>query len=182
MIGRLEPQEAPALDVPERTPAGVEGLRAELLVGSDMTVVATEPAIAQARAYVGVASDEPAIELVVAEDGRRLAKRPRAPDTDRRGTPVRSDRTPRRYSREPTYSSRPYTPSATRAAAAMHRPITPSTRPAVATPPPALRSATPAFGCARGEPARARRARAPAARESRSPHGAGRTLSLKRVR
>ena len=74
VIGRLEPQQAPALDVPERAPAGVEGLRVELLVGSDMTVVAPEPAIAQACAHVGVASDEPAIELFVAEDGRRLAK------------------------------------------------------------------------------------------------------------
>ena len=59
VIGRLEPQETPALHVPERLPARVERLCAEFLVAADGTVVPAEPSIAEARANVGVACHEP---------------------------------------------------------------------------------------------------------------------------
>ena len=74
MVRRLEPQQAPALDVPERLPARIERLGAELLVRADVPVVAAEPAVTQARTDLRVAGHEPALELLVAEHGRRLAK------------------------------------------------------------------------------------------------------------
>ena len=75
VVGRLEQEQAPALDVPERLPPRIERLGLELGLGADVAEVAAEPPVAQAGAHVGVAGDEPAVELLVAKDRRRLAER-----------------------------------------------------------------------------------------------------------
>ncbi len=74
VIGRLEPEEAPALDVPERLPARIERLRLELLLGTDVPEVAAQPPVAQTGADICVTRDEPAVELLVVEHGDRLAE------------------------------------------------------------------------------------------------------------
>ena len=135
VVGRLEPEQAPALHVPESRPARIERLGLELGVGSDVPEVPSETLVTKACANVGVAGNEPAVELAVVEHGRRLAElsehRIRVGQECRRPRIELHD-----YSREPTYWRRPYTPSATSADAAMHRPMIPKTRPAVAMPPP----------------------------------------------
>ena len=92
VIGRLGPQETPALHVPERLPARVERLCAEFLVAADVTVVPAEPSIAEARANVGVARHEPTVETVVPRPASPRAALP-GWDTGLRGTRVRSGRT-----------------------------------------------------------------------------------------
>jgi hypothetical protein len=63
VLRRLEPEQAPALGLPERLPARVERLGGvELVLGADVPEVAPEPAVAQARADVGMPRDEPALE------------------------------------------------------------------------------------------------------------------------
>jgi hypothetical protein len=75
VLGRLEPEEAPALRVPERLPARVERFRrVELVLGADVAEVPAEPAVAQARADVGMPRDEPALEPFLVVERRRLAK------------------------------------------------------------------------------------------------------------
>ena len=76
MVGRLEPEQAPALAVPERLPAGAERLRGrELLLAADVPEVAAEPPVAQARPHVRVSGDEPAVEPFVVVERSVLAQR-----------------------------------------------------------------------------------------------------------
>jgi len=59
----LEPEQAPALAIPERLPARVERLRGrELVLRADVAEVAPEPPVAQAGADIGVSRDEPALQ------------------------------------------------------------------------------------------------------------------------
>ena len=74
VVGRLEPEQAPALDVPERLPARVRALGPELLVRAGLREVAAEPTVAQARTDVLVPGHEPAAEALVVKDGRRRAE------------------------------------------------------------------------------------------------------------
>ena len=74
VIGRLEPEEAPALGRPERLPAWIEGRDADLLGGQHVSKVATKALVAQTAAHVLVARHEPALVRLVVEDGCRLAQ------------------------------------------------------------------------------------------------------------
>jgi hypothetical protein len=79
VLGRLEPKQAPALGVPEGLPARGERLGGgELVLAPDVAEVAAEPPVAQARAYLGVPGDEPAVELLLVEERRFLAQRGKA--------------------------------------------------------------------------------------------------------
>ena len=84
VLRRLDEEEAPALDVPERLPVRVERLRLELGLAADVPEVPAEPAVAQAGAHVLVAGDEPAVEALVVVDRRRLAERGERRDRGRR--------------------------------------------------------------------------------------------------
>ena len=75
VLGRLDEEEAPALDVPERLPARVERLGLELALGADVAEVASEALVAQAGAHLCMACDEPAVELLVVADGCLLSER-----------------------------------------------------------------------------------------------------------
>ena len=76
MLRRLEPEQAPALGVPECLPARVERLgRLELVLAAYVAEVAPEPAVAQARADVGVPGDEPALEPLLVVERRLLPQR-----------------------------------------------------------------------------------------------------------
>jgi hypothetical protein len=72
VVGRLDKEEAPALDVPERLPARIERLGVELFLGSDVAEVPAEPAVAQAGANIGVARHEVAAEPFVVVHRSRL--------------------------------------------------------------------------------------------------------------
>ena len=107
VLGWLDPEQAPALDIPERLPARVEGRLVELVVCSGMAVVAAQPPIPEARPDVGVAGDEPAVQPLVAKDGRRLAQlREHGIRVCEEGGRGRVE-LGHGYSREPTYSSSP---------------------------------------------------------------------------
>ncbi len=75
VVGRLEPEQAPALHLPESRPARIERLILELGVGSDMPVVPSETPVTKACANVAwrVTNHRLADSLVV-EHGRRLAE------------------------------------------------------------------------------------------------------------
>ena len=76
MLRRLEPEQAPALGVPERLAPRVERLRGrELVLAADVAEVAAEPPVAQARAHLGVPRHEPAVELLLVEERRLFAQR-----------------------------------------------------------------------------------------------------------
>src|SRR5205823_12834145 len=73
---RLEPEQAPALGVPERLPAWVERLSGgELVLAADVPEVTAEPPVAQAGAHVRVPGDEPALEPLLVEQRRLFPKR-----------------------------------------------------------------------------------------------------------
>ena len=73
VIRRLEPEQAPALGVPERLPAWVERLSGgELVLAADVSKVTAEPPVAQAGAHVRVPGDEPALEPLLVEQRRLL--------------------------------------------------------------------------------------------------------------
>ena len=74
VVGRLQPEEAPALDVPERLPARIQRRNADLLGCQDVAKVASEPFVAQAAANVLVAGDEPAPACPVVQRPRALPK------------------------------------------------------------------------------------------------------------
>src|SRR3990172_6329796 len=65
VVGRLEPEETPALDLPEGLPERIERCRAELLFCADVPEVAAETAVAQAGTHFRVPSPEPALEPFV---------------------------------------------------------------------------------------------------------------------
>jgi hypothetical protein len=76
VLRRLEPQQAPALGVPERLPARVEWLcGGELVLAPDVPEVTAEPPVAQTGADVCMASDEPALEPLLVEQRRLLSQR-----------------------------------------------------------------------------------------------------------
>ena len=63
VLGRLEPEQAPPLAVPEGLPARVERLGGrELVLRAEVAEVAAQPPVAEARAHIGVARDEPALQ------------------------------------------------------------------------------------------------------------------------
>src|SRR5207248_8978583 len=75
VIRRLDEEQAPALDVPELLPARIERLGVELVLASDVSEVATEPAVAQAGAHLRVPGDEVAAEALVVVNRGRFAQR-----------------------------------------------------------------------------------------------------------
>ena len=75
MLGRLQPEEAPALRVPERLPTRVERLGGgERVLFAHVAEVAPESPVAQARAHLGVAGDEPPLERLLVEERRLFAQ------------------------------------------------------------------------------------------------------------
>jgi hypothetical protein len=75
VLRRLEPEQAPALRVPERLPTRIERLGCvELVLTADVAEVAAEPSSAQARPYLRVPRDEPPLEPLLVEEGRLLAQ------------------------------------------------------------------------------------------------------------
>ncbi len=74
MIGRLEPEEAPALDVPKWLPARIEWRDADLVGLEHVSKVATQPLVAETGSYVLVPGEEPAVSLRVVEDRGALAQ------------------------------------------------------------------------------------------------------------
>src|ERR1700675_4315378 len=74
VIGWLEPQEAPALRVPECLPARVQSGHADLFRRQHVPEVATEALVAQTAADVLVPGDEPALPAGVVEERGALAK------------------------------------------------------------------------------------------------------------
>ena len=169
VVGRLEPEQAPALHLPESRPARIERLILELGVGSDMPVVPSETPVTKACANVGVAGNEPPGWADFPRGGARASSRGarRASDTGRPGMQVPAGQTPR-----PTPASRRTgagrtTPSATSADAAMQRPMIPSDAAAAA-----VRAPLPRFACE--ATAAVRHARPP--REQRARHERRRQL------
>ena len=173
VLGRLEPEQAPALDVPEGLPARVERLSGWNSC-SEPTWRKLRPS-RRSRRHARTSAwrvTNQRSRLLVGE--RRLfpqRRELRVRIGEEGGVVGSKSISPTGYSREPTYSRSPYTPRATSADAAMQRPITPSTRPAVATP---ARSSLPLSRTRprtgrRGVRAPARRARGARRPESRSP-------------
>ena len=74
VVRRLQPEEAPAFDVPERLPAWVQRGHADLFGRQDVAKVASEPLVTQAAANVLVAGDEPAPACLVVQHPRALPK------------------------------------------------------------------------------------------------------------
>src|ERR1051326_9089136 len=74
VIGRLEPEQAPAFRSPERGPARIERRRADLLRREYVPEVAPEALVPEAAADVLVAGDEPALPALVAEDAGGFAQ------------------------------------------------------------------------------------------------------------
>jgi hypothetical protein len=74
VIGRLEPEETPALDVPEGLPAGIEWGHPDLGGLQHMPEVAPELLVSEAAAHVLVPGDEPALTAGVVEDPGALAE------------------------------------------------------------------------------------------------------------
>jgi hypothetical protein len=73
VVGRLEPEQAPALGVPERLPARVERRYPDLLRRQQVAEITTEPLVAETAPDVLVAGDEPARTVGVVEDACALA-------------------------------------------------------------------------------------------------------------
>jgi hypothetical protein len=78
VVRGFDEEQAPTLDVPELLPPGVERLGVEVVLAADMTEVAPEAAVPEARAHVGVARHEVAAEALVVVDRARLAERSEA--------------------------------------------------------------------------------------------------------
>ena len=76
VIGRLDEEKAPPLDLPERRPTRVERLGVELALAAHVAKVATEPPVTQARAHLGMAGDEVTAQALVEVHRRRLAQEP----------------------------------------------------------------------------------------------------------
>src|SRR5207244_5078563 len=61
VVGRLEPEQAPALRVPEGLPTWIQRRNADLLRRQHVPEIATEPLVAETTPHVLVSGDEPAI-------------------------------------------------------------------------------------------------------------------------
>jgi hypothetical protein len=74
MIRRLEPEEAPAFDIPEGPPPWIEWRNADLFWLQHMSKVASQSFVSQTAANVLVSGDEPALSAGVVEDPCALSK------------------------------------------------------------------------------------------------------------
>jgi hypothetical protein len=72
VVGRLEPEETPALGIPEGLPARIEWRNTDLLGCQNVPEVATEPLVPEATADVFVPGYEPALPMGVVEDAALL--------------------------------------------------------------------------------------------------------------
>ena len=73
MVRWLEPEQAPALRVPERLPARIERRDADLLRRQHVPEITTEPLVAETAPHVVVAGDEPTLAPSVVKDAGMLA-------------------------------------------------------------------------------------------------------------
>ena len=68
VVGRLEPEETPALGIPEGLPARIERRNTDLLGFQNVPEIATEPLVPKAAADVFVPGHEPPLPLRLVED------------------------------------------------------------------------------------------------------------------
>src|SRR5581483_4945130 len=132
VLRRLDEEQAPALDVPERLPVRIERLRLELCFGADVPEVPPEPAVAQCGPHVLVPGDEPPVEPFVVDHRRRFAqsREPRVRVGDEREVARVEHSAPRHPRQSANYCLTYGWPSAF---GGTERPITPATAISVST-------------------------------------------------